>query len=279
MKKLAVIILILLFISPTLTANLVEIDVNSLDLEAYKEEWEENDKISFEFEGINITVENKFLDIVMTFRETMGRDAKLNFMVPEDYMKPSVLGNIKTESNKTITWESVRNTTVVSFKIYAYEEVVLKVSKTDITLGKAKKKVHDFFNYVEYNADSNGTQKQISILVDKDNTNFEVDNEHMIVQYETASDILGNWYYPVEDTSSSDVYYHVTDLGDRYKVTVDFNKNKSGDIKLHTFPGASEGFFNKEGITGAISHFWLKTTTGAKKMLVDFFGTSEPRGE
>ncbi len=252
--------------------EVVTIDINSLDLTAHKEQWERENKVSIQSEGINITIENKFTKVLLSFKETLGRDVELVFTVPKEYMSPSVLGNVNSDDNTTITWRLVDNATIITMYLSAFQETTLTLSKGDLIYGQVKKGVHDFWNYVEYDGDSTGVEENIVIFISKDEPGFAIDNKHMIVQYKTN---FFGWYYPIDDTSSDKVYYYVNDMGDKYRVVTHFKRNMSGDVKIQVFPGASEGL-NWDSVKGALANTWVSTMSGIKKFIIDFFGDDTP---
>jgi len=262
----------------TVESEIPVVDVNALDFNIYYEQWEEKGKIQFSVEGINITLEETLTKVLFTFRETRGRAVELRFRVPKEYMSPSIVGLIETEEgNVTINWRATDNESILSFVLQEYEQVVLSIKKTELIYGQAKKKVHDIWNYVEYNGDSDGTSSVISVNIDKNDYDIKLDNEHMIVQYKTE---FFDWYYPIDDVSSSDIaYYYVNDLEEKYQVVIRFKKDLSGDVKIHTFAGASEGVFNWDAFKGSIAKSWISIQVGVKKALIDWLGDTTPNYE
>ena len=251
----------------------VEININALDIQANQEDWEENGEITFQSEGINITIKNKFTKIQFIFRETYGRDVRLNFYVPSAYISPSVLGLIKTDDNVTIDWRTTSNDTILSFEMHAYQTVTLEISKLNLAKGSMKKRVHDFWNYVEYNGEAVENEDNVVVLINKEEPSFEIDNKHIRVQYKTE---FFGWYYPVDDVSSKDVYYYMDDVGYQYRVVTKFKSDQSADVKIHAFPGASEGWFNKDAITGKLAKVFIDLEIGVKKTIMDLFGNNKP---
>ncbi len=261
-----------------LTINLeakdIELDLmEDLDLEDLKEQWDKDDKVQFESQGINVTIVNKFRDIEIWVKETIGRDVKVSIKIPEHYISSSVLGYIKNDDGVIIEWRNLDNYTKVSFRLHAYQETVFTISKGDLILGGLKKSVHKWFSYVEYRGDADGDEENIIVFIPKQETDFEIDNKHMIVQYKTG---FHNWYYPVSDTSSEDIYYYVDDLGDQYRVVTHFKGDESGDIKIHVFPGASEGAFNWDSFKGGVARSFISLQIGIKKAFIDWFGDMTP---
>lgn len=253
-------------------ADVVEVNINALDLTAYKEQWENEDRVQVQQDGINITVENHLTKILIIFRETIGRDVKVNIKVPKEYISAAELGVVRTEDDVSLIWRTRANYTTISFKMHAFQIVTLTVSKGSILWGRMKKAVHSWLSYVEYNGDAVGDEETIVVLVQKEEPTFEIDNKHSILQYKTS---FWNWYYPIEDTSSNDIYYYVDDLGDQYRFVIHF-KNQSGDVKIHCFPGASEGIFNWDAFKGGVARTWLSLQVGIKKFIIDVFSDPTP---
>lgn len=272
-KLLLTLTLVLLTSLYVATAGEIEIDINALDLTANKEQWEEEGRVQTQIEGINITIENHFTVIKIIFRNTMPRDVKVNINVPKEYISASEMGIVKAEGNVSIIWRTGQNYTMISFKMHAYQTITLTVSKGDVLWGRMKKTVHNWFNYVEYNGNAVGTEENIIVFVEKEETDFEIDNKHAILQYKT--DFFG-WYYPIEDVSSRDTYYYVDDLGDSYRFVVHFKGNTTADVKIHCFPGASEGFFNWDTFKGGIARGFISVQIGIKKFIMDIFGDPKP---
>jgi len=275
-KILFTLTLVLLTSLTVAIAEEAEVDIYALDLVFNKNQWEEEGRVQTQVEGINITIEKRFTVIRIIFRETIGRDVKVNIKIPEEYISASELGVVRTEDNVSLTWRTRQNYTIISFKMHALQIVTLEISKGDILWGRMKKTVHNWFNYVEYNGDAEGTEKNIIVFVSKEEPEFDVDNKHMIVQYKT--DFFG-WYYPIEDVSSHDIYYYVDDLDDQYRIVTHFKGNNSGDVKIHAFPGASEGFFNFDTIKGAVARSFISLQIGIKKFIMDVFGDKTPNYE
>jgi len=276
MKKRIIFILGLLIItscSVNTFAVPVVIDINALNIQINQDEWEESGEVSFESEGINITLRNKFTKIQFIFRETMGRDVILNFIVPSHYIDQTVLGLIETDDNVTIEWRATENASILSFGMHAYQEVTFEISKLKIATGGLKKNVHDFWSYVEYNGAASTNENVVVVDIDKEEPSFEIDNKHIKVYYKT--DFFG-WYYPIDDTSSKDVYYYMEDTGDQYRIVTSFKGNKSADVRVNAFPGASDGWFNKDAIVGRAAQLWMGAVTSVKKTIIDIFGSSEP---
>lgn len=277
MKKTIAIVVIWLMILPSLTvgATTIEVDINSLDADLYKEQWDQYKKISFEYEGINVTVTGTFTTITAVFKEVLGRDVTLKFKIPKDYISTSALGNIKSDNNVTIDWRTTENYTIATFDLLAFQSTTLTISKGDLIIGRLRKGVHNFWHYVEYNSDADGSEMNLVTVVNKTEPGFIFDNKHIIVQYKTST--LG-WYYPVDDVSSNDVYYYVDDLGDSYRIVTHFKTNHSGDVRIQVFPGASKGI-NFESVRGALARFWISSIAGVKKILLDWFGDTTPSYE
>ena len=278
MKKRTLFVLGLLFISSSLNISVsgepINIYVNALNLEISQSEWEEKGEVSFESEGINVTLKDRFTKIEFIFREIMGRDVRLNFIVPPSYIDQSVLGLIETDDNVTVDWRVADNGTIISFELLAFQSVTFSVSKLDIATGGMKKSVHDFWSYVEYNGVGVKDQNVVVVDIQKEESGFEVDNKHITVYYKT--DFFG-WYYPIDDTSSKDIYYYMEDSGDNYRVVTSFKGNKSADIRVNAFPGASDGWFNKDAITGKLAQAWIGAVTSVKKTIIDIFGDKTPK--
>jgi hypothetical protein len=255
-----------IFALASVESEYIELDpIEDLDLQRLKNNWDENNKVQFQSQGINFTIENKFTKIIATVTEMEGRDVTVNILVPPEYIKPSVLGHI--DANETmINWITTKNETWLKFNIRAHQTINFEISKGSIILGKLKKGVHNFWNYVEFNGDAKEGDTNIIIFISKSQANFEIDNKHMIVQYKTD---FWDWYYPAEDTSSADCYYYVDDLGEEYRVVTHFKENP-GDIKVHTFPGASEGL-NWDSVKGGVARSWISLQVGAKKAVMDLF--------
>jgi len=245
----------------------IELDpIEDLDLTRIKTDWEQNDKVSFENQGINVTLENKFTKIIGTITEMEGRDVEVSILVPEEYIKPSVLGNIKTNLT-TITWLTKQNATWVIFTIRAHQTIEFEISKGSLLAGRLKKGVHDFWNYIEYNGDAREGEENVIVFIDKNQADFQIDNQHMIVQYKT--DFWG-WYYPVDDASSAEQYYYVDELGDQYRVVTHFKEGTSADIKIHAFPGAEPGL-GWDSLKGGIARSWISLQVGVKKAIMDIW--------
>jgi len=253
-------------------AQLYEVEINSLGLEAYMEEWESKGKVNFQQEGVNITVEETLTKVLVTFSEVYGRDVHLKFVVPTYVIPASVMSDIKTSNNVSVDWKVRDNNTIMSFELRAFQTVTLTLSKASLVLGRVKKGVHNFWSYVEYTGDSTGIESDIVISVSKMEESFEVDNKHMIVQYKTS---FFGWYYPVEDVSSDQVYYYVSDLDTHYKVVTHFKGDSSADVKIHVFPGASKGI-NMDSVKGTLARVWISCQIGIKKILIDVFGDRTP---
>ncbi len=275
-KILLVVTIILLATWSISASDEVEVDINALDLSLNKEQWDEEGKVQTQQEGINITIENHITVITIIFKEVHGRDVKVNIKIPEEYISASELGVVRTEDNVSLIWRTRQNYTTISFKMHAYQEITLTISKGDVLYGRMKKAVHGWFSYVEYNGDAIGDEENIIVFVSKEEPDFEVDNHHMIIQYKT--DFFG-WYYPVEDVSSHDIYYYVDDMGDQYRIVTHFKGNSSADIKILAFPGASEGFFNWDTFKGAVARSWISLQIGIKKFIMDVFGNNNPSYE
>jgi hypothetical protein len=111
------------------------------------------------------------------------------------------------------------------------------------------------------------------VLIDKTEPDFVLDNKHLIVQYKT--DFFG-WYYPVDDTTSDSIYYYVDDMGPKYRVVTNFKDINSGDIKIHAFPGASEGVINWDALKGGLARSWISLQIGVKKVIIDLFSDPVP---
>ena len=246
--------------------------IDSLEISDYKELWEEENIVNFCSQGMNITLENHYTLIKLRINETYGRDVLVELIIPEEYMSPSVLGNVKSSDNISIMWQVFDNQTVLTFSLLAYQNTTIEISKGDLFYGKIKKGVHDFWNYVEYNGDSEG-EANVVVFISKDENSFQVDNRHLIVQYRT--DFHG-WYYPVDDTSSARAYYYVDNMPDRYRIVTHFNEGESGDVKIHAFSGAESGALNWDAARGAVSKFVLKIQIGVKKVIMDVFSDNTP---
>ena len=240
--------------------------IEDLDLTRLKSIWEDKGKVEFENQGINVTIENKFSKILATIQETKGRDVSVSILVPAEYISPSVLGHIKTNST-TITWVTTNNETWLKFNMRAHDTIYLEISKGSLLKGRIKKGIHNFWNYVEYNGDAKENETNVIIFIDKSQSDFEIDNKHMIVQYKT--DFWG-WYYPVEEASSGDSYYYVDDLGEQYRVVTHFKTENPGDIKIHAFPGATPGW-NWDSVKGGIARSWISLQIGVKKAVMDIW--------
>lgn len=256
-----------IFALASVESEYIELDpIEDLDLQRLKNDWDENNKVQFQNQGINFTIENKFTKIIATVTELEGRDVSVSILVPSEYIEPSVLGHI--DANKTmITWITTKNETWLKFNIRAHDTVTFEISKGSIIVGRLKKGVHNFWNYVEFNGDAQKGDKNVIIFISKSQADFMIDNKHMIVQYKTD---FWDWYYPVEDSSSADRYYYVDDLGEEYRVVTHFKDDNPADIKIHAFPGASKGL-NWDSVKGGVARSWISIQVGAKKAIMDLF--------
>jgi len=272
-KLLYVFLIILLSLPSSLSGEKVRIDIDTLEIDEYYNIWQNESELTFRVEGFNISIEETLSSIIMTFNETMGRDATLDFHIPDEYIEPSVLSEIQSSTNSTVYWTSYRNETVASMDFIAFQEITLEVSKTSLLVGKTRKNVQDFWGYIEYNSYSDGNQTNVVTFINKDESSFPIDNKHVIVQYKTS---FFGWYYPVSDVSSDEIYYYMDDIGDKYRVVTHFEDNASSHTKVHTFPGASAETASHETIKGTLANWWLKTTIGVKKIIIDWFGDQTP---
>ena len=274
MKRKALLLIVLFMLSSMVCTSASEtmVFIDSLEISDYKELWEEENEVNFCSQGINITAEKHYTLIKMRINETYGRDVLIELIIPQEYMSPSVLGNVKSKENISIMWQTFSNETILTFSLLAYQNITIEISKGDLFYGRIKKGVHDFWNYVEYNGDSEG-ETNVVVFISKGENSFEVSNAHMIVQYRT--DFHG-WYYPVNDVSSDDVYYYVDVMPDRYRIVTHFNEGESGDVKIHAFSGAESGVLNWDAARGAVSKFVLKVQIGVKKVIMDVFSDNTP---
>jgi hypothetical protein len=245
----------------------IELDpIEDLDLSRILSDWEQNNKVQFENQGINVTIENKFTKIIGRITETEGRDVEVSILIPEEYIAPSVLGHIETNLT-TIRWITRANETWLQFELRAHQTVEFEISKGSLLAGRIKKGIHNFWNYVEFNGDAKEGEENVIVFINKQQTDFEIDNKHIIVQYKT--DFWG-WYYPVGDASSEDTYYYVDDIGDQYRVVTHFKEGESADIKIHAFPGAEQGF-GWDSVKGGIARSWISLQIGVKKAIMDIW--------
>jgi len=277
-KRVIALIVLAIVVLSTLqfgSATVVELDVlQDLDLPALQAQWKAHHTASFINEGINFTIQETTTKVIITVTEKQGRDVDVKVKIPSGYISPSDMGYINSKDNVALEWRAYNNDSMILFSLFAYQQATFEVAKTSLLYGKMKKAVHKLFNYVEYNGQSNGKDQNIVVYVDKSETGFEVDNQHMIVQYKTG---FFGWYYPVDSVSSSDVYYYVDDLGTQYRVVTHFKGNTTSDIKIHAFPGASKGFWNWDSIKGGIARSIISLQIGIKKALIDWFGNKAPK--
>jgi hypothetical protein len=118
----------------TTDASPIEIHIHALDFQVYQDDWEENDEVSLMYEGINITLQNKFTKILLVFRETLGRDVILHIYIPAQFMSPSVMGLIESDGNVTLDWRVTNNNTIISFDMHAFQTVTLTMKKVIYSL-------------------------------------------------------------------------------------------------------------------------------------------------
>lgn len=275
MKKLTFIIILSILctiFTVCIPAGTRVIEITALETVHFKEQWEEDNQVEFTSHGIIVNISKHYTSIILTFLETEGNDVDITLTIPEEIISTTVLGNIQSNDNRTITWLTVGNISKISFNLLAFQNTTITIKKTDIILGHIKKSVHNFWNYVEYNGNSNG-ESTVLIEINKADLSFNVDNQHMIVQYKT--DFYG-WYYPTEGVSSQPIYYYVIELNNTYRIITNFRDGNSADMKVEVFPGADDGFFNWDAIKGRIANTALKLQISVKKVIIDLFGGPNP---
>jgi hypothetical protein len=257
-------------------ADYVQLDtIKDLNLDLYKSQWKNKGAVTFENQGINISLVDKAAKISISIRERNGRDVKIKIDIPGYIVSPSALGNINTDDGTAIIWRVKQNSSYIELSLRALQRINFDVGKGSLVLGRIRKAVHNTLGYVEYYGDSDGASQNIVVYIDKSEPGFNIDNKHMIVQYKTS---FFGWYYPVDDVSSRAVYYYVDDIGSQYRVVTHFNSNISGDVKIEVFPGASTGIFNWEAFKGLIARTFISIQIGIKKAIVDIIGDKTPKG-
>jgi len=263
MKKtfLSILLVTVLLVTNTCIASRTRIDVNIMDLQANQEDFQNNGTIYFLVEGINITIMSQLTSIALIFTETMERDVTLNFRVSNEF-----LFNIKDSSIKSsdveIKTKHLKNETIFSFNVDSLQTVTLTISKFSIITSEASKKVHNFWNYAEYNGVSDGVSDEVSVNIDKNENDFDTNEEQLIVEYKTS---FFGWYYPIDKSQ-----YQIEDNGVQLKITTKFN-GSSGDIRIHTFTDSSTS------LRSSIAKFFVKVQIGIKKVIIDIFGDKTPR--
>jgi hypothetical protein len=115
----------------------------------------------------------------------------------------------------------------------------------------------------------------VDIPIHNGSVGFGIDKNFITVQYRSS---FHDWWYPVQDTSSDDVYYYVTEYSNiTWHIIIKFKTNVSSHIKLSLYRGAYSETNSWDYWGGRLATSLSSIKLFLKKLIIDAFHGASPK--